>query len=435
MTKDPILELYHHQFAILSLETTGISPQYGDRIIEIAIQTVNWNGELIDSYETLVHPGKDVEGFQIHGITDTMVKNAPAISEIIPDILSRLNGKTLVAHDLDFALRFLQPALNGNVPEIKGICTLQLANIVTPDSGLRRLEQICNYYDIDISHRHSAKSDSLATAKLFSIIKNLYIQQFEIEEFAKGFLLLNEIEDCPRERNVFMKRKEAKNIANIQKTKLYDLLNRLTSNAGDSVPVRQYLNVLDRALADRILTDKEINSLVDLASDYKLSKQQVMEIHEEYLRKLIRIYLMDEILTNAEMDDLHLVSDLLCILPKELDLLIEYERTKIPITTPGIEKQLKSLTGKSVCFSGHLNCKINGERIDREMAQQLVQERGLIVKRVVSKNVDYLVTAHAESFSGKGRKNRKAMEYQVNVIDEKIFWEMIGVIVDNESFQ
>ncbi len=432
MTSDPILELYNHQFAIISLETTGISPQHGDHLIELAIQTVNWNGELLDSYETLIHPGIDIEGFQIHGITDDMVKNAPSISEIVPDILSRLNGKTLVAHDLDFALRFLQPALNGNMQKLKGICTLKLFNLVSPDSGLRRLEQLCTYYDIDFSVRHSAKSDSLATAKLFSILKNLFSQQFELETFMHDFLHLTNIEDCPRERNLFIKRKEAKNIATIQKTKLYDLLNRLTSNAGDSVPVRQYLNVLDRALADRILEEKEIISLVELAKDYKLSKDQVMEIHEEYLRKLIRIYLLDEILTSVEMDDLNLVSELLCILPKELDLLIKYERTKIPITTPGVQKKLKTLGGKSVCFSGHLNCKINGNRIDRDLAQQLVKERGLIVKRVVSKNVDYLITAHSEQFSGKGRKNRKAMEYNVNVIDEKIFWEMIGIHVDNE---
>jgi len=432
MTIDPILELYNHQFAIISLETTGISPQHGDRLVELAIQTVNWNGELLDSYETLVHPGTDVEGFQIHGITDDMVKNAPSISEIAPDILSRLNGKTIVAHDLDFTIRFLKPALNGEIVDLKGVCTLKLANLVAPDSGLRRLEQLCNYYDIDFSVRHSAQSDSLATAKLFSILKNLYSQQFELEKFAEDFLHVMQIENCPNERNIFIKRKEAKNIANIQKTRLYDLLNRLTSNAGDSVPVRQYLNVLDRALADRILTEKEIVSLVDLASDYKLSKDQVMEIHEEYLRKLIRIYLLDEILTNAEMEDLYLVSELLCILPKELDLLIKYERTKIPITTPSVQKQLKSLTGKSVCFSGHLSCKINRQRIDSELAQQLVKERGLIVKRVVSKNVDYLITAHAAQFSGKGRKNRKAMEYKVNVMDEKIFWKMIGVQVDNE---
>lgn len=432
MTSDPILELYNHQFAIISLESTGISPQHGDHLVELAIQTVNWNGEILDTYDTLIHPGKDMEGFQIHGITDDMVKNAPAFTEIIPDVLSRIHGKTLVAHDLDFALRFLQPALNGNIPQLKGICTLNLFNLVAPDSGLRRLEQLCSFYDIDFSVRHSAKSDSLATAKLFSILKNLYSQQFEIEKFVDDFLYVNEIEDCPKERNIFMKRKEAKNIANIQKTKLYDLINRLTSSSGDSVPVRQYLNILDRALADRILTEKEIISLVDLATDYKLSKEQVMEIHEEYLRKLIRIYLLDEILTNAEMDDLNLVSDLLCILPKELKLLIEYERTKIPITTPGVQKQLKSLAGKSVCFSGHLSCKINGQRIDRELAQQLVQERGLILKRVVSRNVDYLITAHADSFSGKGRKNRKAMEYHVNVLDEKVFWEMIGVEVDKD---
>lgn len=58
MQTDPLLSLYNHQFAILSIETTGISPQHGDHLVELAIQTVNWNGELLDSYETLVHPEK-----------------------------------------------------------------------------------------------------------------------------------------------------------------------------------------------------------------------------------------------------------------------------------------------------------------------------------------------------------------------------------------
>ncbi|RUT79930.1 exonuclease domain-containing protein [Ancylomarina longa] len=431
MTSDPIPELAKHQFAILSIETTGISPQHGDQLVEIAIHTVNWNGEILDCYETLVHPGKDISGFQIHGITDDMVKNAPSIEEVIPDILSRINGKTLVAHDLDFVLSFLKPAIEAQASVLIGICTLKLMNKVAPESGLRRLEQICTYFDIDISIHHSAKADSLATAKLFSILKNLYLQQFDLDVFLKDLLTIIQVNNCPVQRNLYMKRSEAKNIANIQKTKLYNVLNRLTSSSGDTIPIKQYLNVLDRALADRILTEREIISLVDLAENYRLSKKQVIEIHQEYLRKLIRIYLLDEILTSSEMDDLYLVAELLCILPKELKLLIEYEKTKIPITTPGYQKQLKSLAGKSVCFSGHLSSKINGEKIDRELAQQLVKERGLLVKRVVSKNVDYLVVALAEKFSAKGRKNRKAIEYHVNVIEEKIFWEMIGVQVDD----
>lgn len=432
MQTDPLLDLYNHQFAILSIETTGISPQHGDHLVELAIQTVNWNGELLDSYETLVHPGKNVEGFQIHGISDEMVKNAPCITEVIPDLLARLNGKTIVAHDLDFTLGFITPYIMDRVSTLKGICTLKLSHLVAPDSGLRRLEQLCTYYDIDFPIRHSAKSDSIATAKLFSILKNLYTRQFEIEHFCEEFLYTIKIDHCPESKNVFLKRDEAKSIASIQKTRLYELLNRLTSNASDSIPVRQYLNVLDRALTDRILTDKEIFALVDLANKYQLSREQVIEIHEEYLRKLIRIYLLDEVITPTEMADLHLVADLLCILPKTFDLLIEYEKAKISITTPGIKKQLKSLKGKSVCFSGHLNGKINGKKIDRELAQQLVKERGLIVKRVVSKNVDYLITSHADTFSGKERKNRKAAEYNVNVLDEKIFWAMIGIVVDDE---
>ena len=79
------------QFAILDLETTGFSPKRGDKIVEIAIITVDLQGNIIEKYETLVNPNREVSASHIHKITAEMVKNAPYIEEVMEDILYHLN--------------------------------------------------------------------------------------------------------------------------------------------------------------------------------------------------------------------------------------------------------------------------------------------------------------------------------------------------------
>jgi DNA polymerase-3 subunit epsilon len=60
--------------AFLDLETTGFSPKRGDKILEIAIITTDLQGNVVDRYETLINPRREVTGVEIHQITAEMVK-------------------------------------------------------------------------------------------------------------------------------------------------------------------------------------------------------------------------------------------------------------------------------------------------------------------------------------------------------------------------
>ena len=48
------------QFAILDIRTTGFSPKRGDKIVEIAIITIDLQGNIIEKYETLINPNREV---------------------------------------------------------------------------------------------------------------------------------------------------------------------------------------------------------------------------------------------------------------------------------------------------------------------------------------------------------------------------------------
>jgi DNA polymerase-3 subunit epsilon len=95
------------------------------------------------------------------------------------------------------------------------------------------------------------------------------------------------------------------------------------------------------------------------------------------------------------------------------------------MSSPGVVGE--SLRGRSVCFTGEIVSMRGGERITREMAEQLVTEAGLEVRQSVTKKLDILVVADPDTQSGKARK---AQQYGVRIIAERALWQALGVAVE-----
>ena len=129
-------------FAVLDFETTGFSPKHGDKIVEIAIISSDINGNIIDTYEKLINPDRDVSASNIHGISSEMVKDAPKIEEVIDDILNQINNKAIVGHNVNFDLRFVNHEIHRLFKQdlyLKGLCTLQLSRSLALDIPARKL--------------------------------------------------------------------------------------------------------------------------------------------------------------------------------------------------------------------------------------------------------------------------------------------------------
>ena len=77
------------RFAVIDTETTGFSKH--DRVVEIACVTVV-GGEIVDEYDTLVQPHRDLGAVHVHGITPEMVQAAPTFDQVLPDIAERIDG-------------------------------------------------------------------------------------------------------------------------------------------------------------------------------------------------------------------------------------------------------------------------------------------------------------------------------------------------------
>src|SRR3546814_20574881 len=98
-----------HGFAVVDLETTGLFPEYHDRIVEVAVVHVSRSGEIEGSWATLVNPMRDMGAQSIHGISAASATQAPPFSAISSHLSGLLRGRVPVPHHATFDSRFHTP--------------------------------------------------------------------------------------------------------------------------------------------------------------------------------------------------------------------------------------------------------------------------------------------------------------------------------------
>jgi len=100
-------------FTVLDVETTGLNPQYGDRVCEIALLRCEGGREL-GRFHSLVDPGRPISpgAFAVNRIRDEDLIGAPLFADIASTVLEMLGNSVLVAHNAPFDLGFLGSELN-----------------------------------------------------------------------------------------------------------------------------------------------------------------------------------------------------------------------------------------------------------------------------------------------------------------------------------
>jgi len=93
---------------VLDFETTGLSPQYGDRAIEIGAVLIEDN-MTIERFQGLMDPGFRISSFieSYTGISNDMLKNAPPREEVMEQFAEFVGDYPLVAHNASFDRKFL----------------------------------------------------------------------------------------------------------------------------------------------------------------------------------------------------------------------------------------------------------------------------------------------------------------------------------------
>lgn len=165
-------------YIVLDLETTGLDPQF-DEIIEIAaIKFVN--GTKVSEYTTLIKPDNKIDGYieQLTGITNEMVKNAPKIKNVLPELIQYIGDSVVIAHNANFDINFiydncinyLNQAFQNNF-----IDTMRISRRLFKDIR-HRLKDLAKEFNIPIDVLHRAKSDCDITQKIYQYMKNHCIE-------------------------------------------------------------------------------------------------------------------------------------------------------------------------------------------------------------------------------------------------------------------
>ncbi|MDA0128134.1 3'-5' exonuclease [Vibrio sp. MarTm2] len=161
---------------VLDFETTGLSPNMGDRAIEIgAVKLVN--GEVVDTFQQLMNPGFRVSSFieGYTGITNIMLRDAPNCDEVMAQFAQFIAGENLVAHNASFDKRFLDDELERVNAAYSGefACSLLVSRRLNQDAPSHKLGDLVRFKQIDndgVFHR--ALADAEMTAKLWILMVN-----------------------------------------------------------------------------------------------------------------------------------------------------------------------------------------------------------------------------------------------------------------------
>jgi DNA polymerase-3 subunit epsilon len=175
-------------FTVLDVETTGLTPQFGDRVCEIALLRFRGDREL-GRFHSLVNPLRPISpgAFAVNGIRDEELAGAPIFAEITPPILEFLEGTTLVAHNAPFDLSFLDAEF--------GICGLPpVANSVIDTLALARrcycfgsnsLQSVARALGLVTRGQHRALADAVTT--------KLVLERFLADLHQRSVLTLGEL--------------------------------------------------------------------------------------------------------------------------------------------------------------------------------------------------------------------------------------------------
>lgn len=163
--------MFERPIVMLDFETTGLSPETGDRITEVAALRIA-GGRIVERYVSLVNCGVRIPPFitQLTGISQQMVDSAPPADEVVPQLLDFIGADTLAAHNASFDEKFLKAegALLGRDCRHGGlVCSLKLARRVFPGMDSYKLGQLARVLGIRFGGRaHRAEADAEVAAYL-----------------------------------------------------------------------------------------------------------------------------------------------------------------------------------------------------------------------------------------------------------------------------
>jgi DNA polymerase-3 subunit epsilon len=159
---------------VFDTETTGLSPQYGDRIVEIGCVELHNRVETGRTFHSYFNPGRPMptDAEMVHGLTDRFLSDKPAFGDVCEDLLDFIADAPLVAHNASFDFGFINHELDQcgrpAVCTSRMVDTLVLSRQKFPGAK-HSLDALCTRFGVDRSLRikHGALIDAQLLAQVY----------------------------------------------------------------------------------------------------------------------------------------------------------------------------------------------------------------------------------------------------------------------------
>jgi DNA polymerase-3 subunit epsilon len=156
---------------VLDFETTGLSPNGGDRAIEIGAVRIE-KGVIRERFQSLMNPGMRVVSFieDYTGITNAMLKTAPPCKTVMAEFADFVEDFDMVAHNASFDSRFLVAECSRIKRNLSGefACSMLTARRLYPNAPNHKLGSLVSYHKLPTDGTfHRALADAEMTAHLW----------------------------------------------------------------------------------------------------------------------------------------------------------------------------------------------------------------------------------------------------------------------------
>ncbi|MGW4396039.1 3'-5' exonuclease [Amycolatopsis nivea] len=292
------------EFTALDVKTTGL---HTGRVLEVAAIRFRGDGTFLGEFATVV--AADANRRNPHRITAAELADAPALGDILGQVLDLCQDAVVVAHDLSSVEGLLVEIsqLGVRLPRLPGISLKDTAQAVLPLPNYR-LATVARAFGIDDFPGYLAEPAAQACAQAMIALVGTHGLRFaqpvrfpELPRYASQAAALR------------------RSAAGAEKGWMAEAVDRVS--VGDGAPVAQaYLDLLAEAVGDQFLTDEEVWALADLAAEAGMAPAEVQQIHTGFVAELRRVAEADEVVTSVEYRELRQVADALGALEMVVDL-------------------------------------------------------------------------------------------------------------------
>lgn len=388
-------------FAVIDFETTGFSPQKGDKVVEVGLVLLDSQGIPETTFSTLVNPLRDVGPTKIHGITASDVIDAPTFPEIAARLVELLNGRVIVAHNARFDVNFLVAELEkSNISvdreSLPVLCTMQLASEMIPGVG-RSLAACCEAYDIDQPNAHSALDDAAATAKL---LRSYFDQDPNYRVWDEALDSASEFK-WPSLEHIEIQTRDRKSQSPRELSGLAPYISRIP-DAATTPEERGLMRLFDDIFSDGLMSSEEADLINAYVKEVRITDQKLEEIKSQYFLELVNVAWSDGELNAAEKAGIRYVGNIFGISPVEVQSKIEYLHN---------QDENSNTAPEFASFRIHLDegdfVVLTGEMpLERSHYEGLLANHGILTWPSVTKKVKLVIAQDPNTQSGKANRAR-----------------------------